>query len=177
LLALKDKLQKQKTDRKHDVVLTYITSRGPWYHVSWKGSLEKSGGVATNIGIHFFDLLQWLFGKPDLIKVYESQPERISGFVEFENANVRWFLSVDENDLPIAITPGQPKTYRSITVDGEEIEFSGGFTELHTLVYEKTLAGSGFDIEDARSSIELTYRIRKAPLAARDDRIHPLLAD
>ncbi len=175
LIALKKKLDADSSGKQHDVLLSYVTSRGPWYHVSWKGDYEKSGGVATNIGIHFFDMLQWLFGKPDMLKVYRNESTSMSGFIEFERAQVRWFLSVDENDLPIPIESGKPKTYRSITVDGDEIEFSGGFTDLHTVVYERTLAGQGFGLNDARPSIELAYKIRNTPLSAIDVLAHPFL--
>ena len=175
LIALKKKLDADPSGKQHDVLLSYVTSRGPWYHVSWKGDYEKSGGVATNIGIHFFDMLQWLFGKPDMLKVYRNESTSMSGFIEFERAQVRWFLSVDENDLPIPIESGKPKTYRSITVDGDEIEFSGGFTDLHTVVYERTLAGQGFGLDDARPSIELAYKIRNTPLSAIDVLAHPFL--
>lgn len=175
LIALKDKLDHDKSGKQHDVLLTYVTSRGPWYHSSWKGNSEKSGGVATNIGIHFFDMLQWLFGRPEKVKLYRSVEKSMSGFVEFERAQVRWFLSVDEKDLPVPIESGKPKTYRSINVDGDEIEFSGGFTDLHTRVYERTLAGNGFGLDDARPSIELTYRIRNTPLSPIDALAHPFL--
>ena len=175
LVALKEKIDADKSGKQHEVLLSYVTSRGPWYHTSWKGNSEKSGGVATNIGIHFFDMLQWLFGKPGLVKLHRSTPQSMSGFVEFERAQVRWFLSVDENDLPVAIEPGKPKTYRSITVNGDEIEFSGGFTDLHTRVYERTLAGNGFGLDDARPSIELVYNIRNTPLTAVDALAHPFL--
>ncbi len=173
LLKLKQSLQGEAGQ--HDVVLTYVTSRGPWYHVSWKGLQEKSGGVATNIGVHFFDLLLWLFGSVQGIKVYHSDSQRMSGFVELERARVRWFLSVDSQDLPFPAKVGGKTTFRSITVDGKEIEFSEGFTDLHTRVYEETLAGRGFGIADARPSIELTYAIRTAPVSPKDDCIHPLL--
>ena len=175
LLALKDKMEQGSQDHQYEVFLTYITSRGPWYRISWKGILEKSGGVAVNIGIHFFDMLGWLFGASDETRLYLSEPRRMSGFIEFERARVHWFLSVDEADLPTPIQPSQPKTYRSITVDGEEIEFSGGFTDLHTRVYEQTLAGEGFGIEDTRPSIDLTYRIRQCDLSPLDAMAHPLL--
>jgi UDP-N-acetyl-2-amino-2-deoxyglucuronate dehydrogenase len=175
LLKLKQTLQGTKKDTKYDVLLTYITSRGPWYHVSWKGDQAKSGGIATNIGIHFFDLLLWLFGKPGKVKVYSADAKRMSGCIELENALVRWFLSVDRSDLPFPSEPGKNNTYRSITVDGEEIEFSGGFTDLHTRVYERTLAGDGFGIEDARPSIELTHRIRTTAVSPLDDCAHPYL--
>jgi UDP-N-acetyl-2-amino-2-deoxyglucuronate dehydrogenase len=173
LIKLKQSLQ--ETSKQHDVVLTYITSRGPWYHVSWKGQPDKSGGVATNIGVHFFDLLLWLFGPAGDLNVYHSDDQRMSGFMELEHARVRWFLSVNAQDLPFQAKAGGKTTFRSITVDGQEIEFSEGFTDLHTRVYEETLAGRGFGIADARPSIQLTYAIRTAPISAKDECIHPLL--
>ncbi len=173
LIKLKQTLQEQ--GGQHDVELTYITSRGPWYQVSWKGHEDKSGGVATNIGVHFFDLLLWLFGSTNGIKVYHSDESRMSGFIELEHARVRWFLSVDKNDLPFSAKAGGKTTFRSITVDGKEIEFSEGFTDLHTRVYEETLAGRGFGIKDARPSIDLTYAIRSAEISPKDELIHPLL--
>lgn len=173
LIKLKQSLQAQ--GGRHEVELTYITSRGPWYHVSWKGQQDKSGGVATNIGVHFFDLLLWLFGSVNGIKVYYSDDSRMSGFIELEHARVRWFLSVDSSDLPFPVKAGGKATYRSITVDGREIEFSEGFTDLHTRVYEETLAGRGFGIKDARPSIELTYAIRTAEISPKDELAHPLL--
>jgi UDP-N-acetyl-2-amino-2-deoxyglucuronate dehydrogenase len=175
LLKLKARLDQENPDTKHEVVLSYITSRGNWYHISWKGQAEKSGGVATNIGIHFFDLLVWLFGPAAETRVFHSDPERMSGFIELQKARVRWFLSVDHNDLPLAVTQAKKSTYRSITVDGQEVEFSEGFTDLHTRVYENTLAGKGFGIEDARPSIELTHRIRMAEISPADSLAHPLL--
>lgn len=165
----------QAASGQHDVILTYITSRGPWYHVSWKGQPDKSGGVATNIGVHFFDLLLWLFGSVGGIKVYHSDNQRMSGFIELERARVRWFLSVDAQDLPFAAKAAKKTTFRSITVDGKEIEFSEGFTDLHTRVYEETLAGRGFGIAEARPSIELTYAIRTASISPKDESVHPLL--
>jgi UDP-N-acetyl-2-amino-2-deoxyglucuronate dehydrogenase len=173
LIALRESLQNENTV--HNVSLTYITSRGPWYQVSWKGQADKSGGVATNIGVHFFDLLIWLFGPVTGVKVYHSDDMRMSGFIELERARVRWFLSVDKGDLPISVKANNKTTYRSITVDGKEIEFSEGFTDLHTRVYEETLAGHGFGIADARPSIDLTYAIRTAAISPKDDLIHPLL--
>lgn len=175
LLKLKASLEKESNSFQHNVQLTYVTARGPWYHISWKGSIEKSGGVVTNIGIHFFDLLLWLFGPVDEIRVYHADDRRLSGYIELERAQVRWFLSVDHHDLPFPAEPGKNTTYRSITVDGQEIEFSGGFTDLHTRVYEETLAGRGFGIPDARPSIELTHRIRTTPTSPRDDKVHPYL--
>lgn len=173
LSELKQSLQKDS--EQHDVVLTYVTSRGPWYHVSWKGQQDKSGGIATNIGVHFFDLLLWLFGSFAELKVYHSDNHRISGFIALEHARVRWFLSVDAQDLPLQARAAGKMTYRSITVDGTEIEFSEGFTDLHTRVYEETLAGRGFGIAQARPSIELTYAIRTASVSPKDDCAHPML--
>lgn len=173
LIKLRESLKKENTV--HDVELTYITSRGPWYQVSWKGDHEKSGGVATNIGIHFFDLLMWLFGSVVGIKVYHVDNQRMSGFIELEQARVRWFLSVDKDDLPSSVKVAGKTTYRSITVDGKEIEFSEGFTDLHTRVYEETLAGHGFGLKDARPSIALTHAIRTTPISPMDELAHPLL--
>ena len=177
LLELRKALQEDTSGKQHDVVLTYITSRGIWYHVSWKGQQEKSGGVATNIGIHFFDLLLWLFGPAGNVKLYHADNKRMSGYIELENARVRWFLSVDAGDLPETALAAGKTTYRSITVDGDEVEFSGGFTDLHTRVYEETLAGRGFGIQDARPSIELTHRIRTSPISALDSLAHPKLSE
>lgn len=173
LVQLKESLQRESG--LHEVELTYITSRGPWYHVSWKGHEDKSGGIATNIGVHFFDLLLWLFGPTQGIRVYHADDNRMSGFIELERARVRWFLSVDKDDLPLQAKTAGKTTFRSITVDGKEIEFSEGFTDLHTRVYEETLAGRGFGIVDARPSIELTHAIRTAQLLPKDDCIHPFL--
>lgn len=176
LVKLRESLLKEPSGKVHDVIMTYITSRGNWYHVSWKGQAEKSGGVATNIGIHFFDLLLWLFGPAGETRLYHSDPKRMSGMIELERARVRWFLSVESTDLPFPVSLGGKATYRSITVDGQEIEFSEGFTDLHTRVYEETLAGRGFRIADARPSIELTHRIRTDALSPLDTLAHPLLA-
>lgn len=175
LQELKKRLEMDTSRNQYDVNLTYITSRGPWYHVSWKGKPEKSGGLAANIGIHFFDMLQWLFGAHGEVKLYLSEKHRMSGFIELERAKVRWFLSVDADDLPIKIAPDKPQTYRSITIDGKEIEFSGGFTDLHTRVYENVLSGGGFGIDDVRPSTELTYAIRQSSISPADDMVHPLL--
>ncbi len=175
LLKLKKSLEGNAGDAKREVMLTYITSRGNWYHVSWKGQQDKSGGVATNIGVHFFDLLLWLFGPVEDIRLYHADDSRMSGFIELEHARVRWFLSVDASDLPYPVQPGGKTTYRSITVDGQEIEFSEGFTDLHTQVYRETLAGNGFGIEAARPSIDLTYRIRTALVSPLDSLAHPKL--
>lgn len=175
LVELHKKYSTLAPSTKQDVVLTYVTARGAWYHTSWKGYPEKSGGIATNIGIHLFDLLIWLFGKPESEKVFMSDPERMSGTLELERAHVRWYLSINSNDLPFPVNPGKLSTYRSITVNGEEVEFTEGFTNLHTRVYDETLAGRGFGIDDARPSIELAYRIRTSPLSKPEDDYHPFL--
>lgn len=174
LLKLKQTLE-VKDGKQHDVMLTYVTGRGNWYHSSWKGQVEKSGGVATNIGVHFFDLLLWLFGAAGDIRLYHSDAYRMSGYIELEHARVSWFLSVDPNDLVLAHAPRGKNTYRSITVDGKEVEFSEGFTDLHTRVYEETFAGRGFGIEDARPSIQLTHRIRTSVVSPVDTFAHPIL--
>jgi len=176
LVALQQRLQAERTNTKLDVVLTYITARGGWYDVSWKGSEERSGGVAANIGIHFFDLIVWLFGNVQRSEVHLRETRRMSGFIELEHANVRWFLSVDPRDLPFQAEPGVRTTYRSITAGGHELEFTEGFTDLHTRVYERTLAGEGFGIEDARPSIELVHQIRTSPLVTNGDARHEMIA-
>ncbi len=158
LVALRKRLQ---TDpRRAQVSLVYITSRGPWYQVSWKGSEEKSGGIGTNIGVHFFDLLIWLFGKPARSTVSVSEAARMGGELELDHADVKWFLSTNREDLPATVREKGTSTYRLITIDGEPVEFSEGFVDLHTEVYHRTLHGEGFGIEDARASIELVSRIR-----------------
>jgi UDP-N-acetyl-2-amino-2-deoxyglucuronate dehydrogenase len=146
---------------RHDVELTYVTGRGSWYLQSWKGDAERSGGVAMNIGVHFFDLLLWLFGPVRAAAVHDSGPTRMAGTLELERARVRWLLSVDFADLPAGAGPGRPATHRVLAVDGEEIALSGGFEDLHTRVYAEILAGRGFGIEDARPSIELVHRLRQ----------------
>jgi len=177
IIALREKIQKeyQQKGKKYNVDLSYITSRGKWYFISWKGVLEKSGGVATNIGIHFFDMLIWIFGDVKHTEVHYSEPlKKMAGFIELEKANVRWFLSVDYNDLPEHIKQKGQRTYRSITFDGEEIEFSEGFTDLHTVVYQDILNGGGFGINDARPSIELVYQIRNLKPVGFNEKAHPL---
>ncbi|MEC7520517.1 MAG: Gfo/Idh/MocA family oxidoreductase [Myxococcota bacterium] len=175
LIALREKTLALKEPA--EVVLSYMTRRGAWYGVSWKGDEAKSGGLPTNIGIHFFDLLQWLFGPARENEVHLAEPDRWSGFLGLERANVRWLLSTRYEDLPEAsLRAGQP-AFRSITMDGEEIEFSTGFTDLHTRVYEDVLAGGGYSIEDARPSIELAHRIRTTAPTEAGERAHPLLKE
>jgi UDP-N-acetyl-2-amino-2-deoxyglucuronate dehydrogenase len=161
LIKLKDKIEKENRTNKYKVELTYITSRGKWYDYSWKGDIQRSGGIATNIGIHFFDLLIWLFGKPVNQKTLIDNVDKMKGELELETANVIWHLSIDKNDLPTEMGKNGRATYRSIKIDDKEIEFTDGFTELHTEVYRRTLAGNGFTISDARASIELVRELRK----------------
>jgi len=177
IVKLKNIVEREykKKGSKYKIDLSYITSRGKWYFVSWKGDINKSGGVATNIGIHFFDMLIWIFGNVKHYEVHYSEPlKKMAGYLELEKAEVRWFLSVDSKDLPeVAVREGK-RTYRSITLEGKEIEFSGGFTDLHTVVYQKILRGEGFGIEDARPSIELVYMLRNAQPIGFNERTHPL---
>ncbi|MEO0475473.1 MAG: Gfo/Idh/MocA family oxidoreductase, partial [Planctomycetota bacterium] len=159
------------------VELAYITRRGQWYNTSWKGDLERSGGVAMNIGIHFFDMLMWLYGSVESTEMHLRDPRRMAGSLELENASIRWFLSIDAEDLPDEVKASGGHAYRSITADGEEIEMSAGFGDLHTRVYEDVLAGGGFSIDDARPAVELVYDIRKQDLAdTPGDHAHPMLS-
>jgi UDP-N-acetyl-2-amino-2-deoxyglucuronate dehydrogenase len=176
LIALRDKMQAEASRGQYDVCLTYITARGRWYDVSWKGSEERSGGIVTNIGIHFFDLLIWLFGAVGRCEVHLRDERRMGGFMELEHARVRWFLSTDTRDLPFTPEPGRRTTFRSITVDGDEVEFSEGFADLHTRVYEEVLGGRGFGIADSRPAIELSHRIRHTPVSRGGTHEHPRVA-
>jgi UDP-N-acetyl-2-amino-2-deoxyglucuronate dehydrogenase len=176
LIALKERLSRQSKLDQHDVNLTYITARGNWYSTSWKGSAEKSGGIATNIGIHFFDLLLWLFGSVGDCRVHYADHKRMAGFLELERARVKWFLSIDSADLPPQTKSVGQSTYRSITLDGEEIDFTSGFANLHTETYKKILAGQGCGIEDARPSTELVHRIHTTPLSTPGNNVHPFVA-
>ena len=160
LVALRERLRTESRPRRAQVSLAYITSRGPWYQVSWKGSEEKSGGIGTNIGVHLFDLLIWLFGQPARSTLTVKEPTRMGGDLELESADVRWFLSTDREDLPAAAREKGTPTYRLIAIDDEPVEFSEGFAHLHTEIYRRALEGDGFDIEAARPAIELVSRIR-----------------
>lgn len=173
LVELKKSLEHSYLKNKAKVTLTYVTSRGLWYNYSWKGMNEKSGGIATNIGIHFFDLLIWLFGKVQNCSVHVSAPDRISGFLELDNAYVNWFLSINKDDIPSDEAAKGKTTFRSVVVDDREIEFSEGFTDLHTRVYEETLSGKGFGIEDARLSINLVHEIKNLKISTDYDSLHP----
>jgi len=174
IIELRNKVAKSPMGKRYSIDLTYMTSRGRWYFTSWKGDEQKSGGVATNIGVHFFDMLMWIFGDVRHHEVHLSEPARMSGFLELEKADIRWFLSVDRNDLPEQAAG--KSTFRSITMDGEEFEFSEGFTDLHTIVYKEILAGRGYGIEDARAAINLVYELRNAkPTPVNGGHTHPLL--
>jgi len=174
LVALREQVAAKPGRR--EVCVTYVTARGRWYDVSWKGAAERSGGVAANIGIHFFDLLMWLFGDALECEVHLSERTKMAGHLELKQATVRWFLSTDRRDLPFTARPAVRTTHRSITVDGQEVEFTEGFGDLHTRVYEQVLAGGGFGIADARPSIELVHRIRSAPVTPPRATPHPMLA-
>ena len=179
LAALRERLLAAKPGRKHEVVLSYITRRGPWYFVSWKGDEEKSGGVAMNIGVHFFDLLLWFFGGVDGAEgaeVHRRDATTMAGYLELERARVRWFLSVDAKHLPTGADGKRRDVYRSLTVDGEEVEFSEGFEDLHAATYREILAGRGVGIDDAHPSVDLVYRLRREALAeAGPGEAHPRL--
>jgi len=173
--ALRRKVAEGPAEKVYDIDLTYITSRGRWYQVSWKGDESKSGGIANNIGIHFFDMLIWIFGPVRQNFVHVRTPTRAAGFLDLARARVRWFLSLERQDLPVAPEPGEPRTYRSIQVDGEEVEFSGGFTDLHTESYRHILTGQGFGTETVLPSIEVVYEIRHAEPLGLKGQYHPLL--
>lgn len=177
LIELKKKIEADKSAKRHKIRLTYITSRGTWYHYSWKGDQEKSGGIGTNIGIHFFDMLMWLFGSPKTTELYVREANRMGGYLELPNADVEWFLSLEPEDIPNRADENQ-RTFRTISVDGEEIEFSGGFTDLHTKVYEETLRGNGFGLDDARPSIELVHKLRTMDLTEKPcGVVHPSIQE
>jgi UDP-N-acetyl-2-amino-2-deoxyglucuronate dehydrogenase len=175
IIQLKKEIEKGPKDKIHDIDLTYITSRGKWYHRSWKGELSKSGGIATNIGVHFFDMLTWIFGETRENIVHLLTDDKAAGFLRLKNARVRWLLSLDSDNLPDDIKKSGQKTFRSITIDGKEIEFSGGFTDLHTETYKEILKGNGFGLDDARPSIETVFTIRNSkPVGLKGD-YHPFL--
>jgi UDP-N-acetyl-2-amino-2-deoxyglucuronate dehydrogenase len=176
IVALRDRVTAEAGDRKHEVDLTYITARGLWYQHSWKGDEKKSGGIATNIGVHFFDMLHFIFGGLQQNVVHLSEPTRAGGYLEYERARVRWFLSVEAADVPEPQRSAGQRTYRSITVDGEEVEFSGGFTDLHTRSYELILEGKGFGLEENRCAIATVADIRTARPAGLKGDYHPLAA-
>nr|WP_306267891.1 Gfo/Idh/MocA family oxidoreductase [Pararhizobium sp. IMCC3301] len=173
IIALREKVQAGLKDRKYEVDLSYITSRGRWYLQSWKGNEKKSGGIATNIGVHFFDMLHFLFGRLQDNVVHLREDTKAAGYLEYEHARCRWFMSLDVNDVPENARAQGQRTHRSITVDGTEIEFSGGFFDLHTRSYEEILAGRGFGVEENRMAIETVAAIREAGLSTLGQDVHP----
>lgn len=172
--ALKKKVEQGPSDKIYDVDLTYLTSRGKWYYSSWKGDLEKSGGIATNIGVHFFDMLTWVFGGLKSQTIHLHTHDRASGIMHLERANVRWFLSINYDVIPENAKAEGKRTFRSITIDGEEIEFSKGFTELHTISYSSILNGKGYRIGDTREAIQIVHDIRHSASAGLKGDYHPL---
>ncbi|WP_288368815.1 Gfo/Idh/MocA family oxidoreductase [uncultured Roseivirga sp.] len=173
IIALKKKID-ENPSKIHDIDLTYLTSRGHWYYTSWKGDVSKSGGIATNIGVHFFDMLSWIFGEAESNIVHVHSHDRAGGFMRLKNANVRWFLSINDELLPDDVAKKGQRTFRSITVDGEELEFSNGFTDLHTVSYQEILDGNGYGIEATRQAIELVHGIRHANVTGLKGDYHPL---
>ncbi|MBZ0244359.1 MAG: Gfo/Idh/MocA family oxidoreductase [Cyclobacteriaceae bacterium] len=174
IIALRERIRNGPKDKIYDVDLSYITSRGNWYKISWKGDESKSGGVATNIGIHFFDMLVWVFGECKKSVVHTVNPNHSAGYLELEQARVRWFLSIDYDHIPESIRNQGKRTFRSITIEGQEIEFSDGFTDLHTESYKSILSDAGFGLDDARTSIQIAHDIRNAtPIGLKGD-FHPL---
>lgn len=173
--ALKQKLEAEPSRSKAEVVLSYVTRRGSWYKYSWKGSMEKSGGVAMNIGIHFFDMLIWLFGGVEGVILHLNDPRRIAGCIDLERARVRWFLSVEEDDLPEGLAEKDQFAFRSLKIDGEEFDFSGGFTDLHTMVYQDILEGRGYGVGDARPALELVHSLRELEVVNSSFDAHPFL--
>ena len=174
IIALRDKIKNGPKDKIYDVDLTYLTSRGHWYYTSWKGDISKSGGIATNIGVHFYDMLTWIFGEVKENVVHVHTHDRAAGFLQLEKARVRWFLSINYDALPQTVKETGQRTYRSIQVEGEELEFSGGFTDLHTTSYEQILAGNGYGMQETKTAIEIVHHIRSAsPVGLKGD-YHPL---
>lgn len=175
IVALKQKIDQSPEGKIYDIDLSYITSRGKWYFISWKGFLEKSGGIATNIGVHFFDMLSWIFGDVERSTVHLMDVDKAAGFLQLKKARVRWFLSIDEKTLPKSAVQAGKRTFRSLTIEGEEFEFSEGFTDLHTKSYEDILGGGGFGLNEARQSIETVYNIRNLKPVGLKGEYHPIL--
>ena len=174
IIALKEKIENGPKDKVFDIDLTYLTSRGNWYYTSWKGDASKSGGIATNIGVHFYDMLSWIFGSIKRNDVHVQTHDRASGYLEFDRARVRWFLSINYDLLPEEIKLKGQRTFRSITIEGQELEFSGGFTDLHTKVYKGVIDGNGYGLEDARQAIEIVHDIRNLKPIGLKGEFHPL---
>lgn len=174
IVDLKNKVDSDSKDKIYDVDLTYVTSRGNWYYTSWKGDPQKSGGVATNIGIHFYDMLSWIFGDVKKNVLHIQSFDRASGYLEFKKARVRWFLSINQDNLPNEIKLKGQRTYRSITIEGKELEFSTGFTDLHTKTYSSILEGKGFGLEEARQAINIVHSIRNSKPIGLKGSYHPM---
>ena len=177
VIDLKEQHEQYPSDEKKEICLTYITRRGKWYHHSWKGDSSRSGGLPLNIGVHFFDFLGWVFGKMESFQLHLAQDSRWSGVLELERARVKWFLSIDESDLPQQVVDAGGYAFRSITCDDVEVDLSQGFTDLHTRVYEHILEGNGFGLEDARAAIDIVYQLRKAATQTPGQDAHPLMAN
>jgi UDP-N-acetyl-2-amino-2-deoxyglucuronate dehydrogenase len=173
IIALKEKVQNGPKDKIYDIDLTYLTSRGHWYYTSWKGDISKSGGIATNIGVHFYDMLTWIFGgvKKNTVNIHSH--DRAAGYLELKKARIRWFLSINFDTVPEDIKQKGKRTFRSIKIEGEELEFSDGFTDLHTTSYERILSDQGFRIEETRSAIEIVHDIRHATPIGLKGEYHP----
>jgi len=176
IIALKKQIESEAPGKIHDVDLSYITSRGNWYKISWKGDKAKSGGVATNIGIHFFDMLLWVFGNVKKLEVHVSTDDTAAGYLELERARVRWFLSINAAYLPKQVAAAGKRTYRSITLESQEIEFSEGFTDLHTDSYRAILGGKGFGLAEAKPSIDLVHKMREASISDSRAQAHPFVS-
>ena len=175
IIALKERISKGPENKRYNLDLTYITSRGKWYHRSWKGDIEKAGGIATNIGVHFFDLLTWIFGEPKLNRVHLLETDKAAGFLELDKADIRWFLSLDYNDIPDTLKDQGKRTYRSLSLEGEEIEFSEGFTDLHNESYKQIIDGKGFGLMEAKPCITIVHQIRNSKAVGLKGDYHPFL--
>ncbi len=175
IIALKKQIEKGPKDKIYDIDLTYLTSRGNWYYTSWKGDESKSGGIATNIGVHFFDMLTWIFGEVQQNIVHLNTHDRAAGLLVLQNARVRWFLSINEEVLPKEIAQKGQRTYRSLKIEGTEFEFSGGFTDLHTSAYQDILDGNGFGLNSTRQAIEIVHDIRNASRSPIKEDYHPFV--
>lgn len=174
IIALKKRIEEGPKDKIYDIDLSYITSRGKWYYISWKGDVQKSGGIATNIGVHFFDMLIWIFGGVKQNIVHKMEADKSAGYLDLERARVKWYLSLDYNDIPQDVKETGQRTYRSITIDGEEMEFSGGFTDLHTASYKHILEGKGYGIFDSKPAIDTVYTIRNNTPIGLKGEYHPM---
>ena len=175
IIALKKKIDDGPKNKIYDIDLTYLTSRGHWYYSSWKGDIDKSGGISTNIGVHFYDMLSWIFGDLKQNIVHINDHDRSAGYLEFEKARVRWFLSINYDLIPDEIKKSGKRTYRSITIEGEELEFSDGFTDLHTVSYNEIINGNGYGLEEPRQAIEIVHKIRNSKPIGLKGEYHPFV--